>query len=323
MHSRTPTLGLADTREAQAAEQPAPPARARRGRFRNWVRGGGPVTLAFALPVVVSFAYFAWWPAISGLVLSLQHTNLVNPAEWVGFDNFARVLTDPQLTQAAMNSLWFTTLSLVIGFPLPVILAVWMAELRRTRNISSVIAYLPAVMPPTVAVLLWKQFFGPDQNGLFNAVLGWFGIGPLPWLQDAASAMPSIVVQATWAGFGSTAIIYLAALLSIPAELYDAAESDGAGVLRRTWHITLPQLRRVLLLLLLLQIIGALQVFTEPFLMTGGGPNNATVTVLMLIYQYAFVDGDFGGATALSVLLFLVLGVVSLVYLRLTRRWST
>jgi multiple sugar transport system permease protein len=217
---------------------------------------------------------------------------------------------------------WFAVLSLVIGFPLPVLLAAWMTELRRSRATATVVAYLPAVVPPTVAVLLWKQFFRPDESGLFNTILGAVGIPPQPWLQDAAAAMPSIVVQATWAGFGSTAIIYLAALLSIRPELYDAAETDGAGIVRRFWHITLPQLRTVILLMLLLQIIGTLQVFTEPYLMTGGGPNNATVTVLMLIYRYAFINGDFGGATALSVMLFLVLSVFSLIYLRLTRGWS-
>ncbi|MEV0788631.1 sugar ABC transporter permease [Kribbella sp. NPDC050459] len=268
------------------------------------------------------FGYFSWGPIARGLLLAFQKTNLVTPALWVGLDNFHRVLQDPLLVTAARNSLWFAILSAVIGFPLPILLALHIAELRRTRGLATVLAYLPAVIPPVVSVLLWKQLFQPDGNGLFNTVLGWFGFGPEPWLQSAASAMPSIVLQATWAGFGSSAVIYVAALMSVNPDLYDAAELDGASIARRTWHITLPQIRGVMVLMLLLQLIGTLQVFTEPFLMTGGGPNNSTVTLLMLIYRYAFVNGDFGGASALSVLLALSLAVISLLYFRLSRRWE-
>lgn len=124
-------------------------------------------------------------------------------------------------------------------------------------------------------------------------------------------------------GAGGTVLIYIAALTSVPRELYEAAESDGASIWRRVWHITLPQLRGVLLLMLLLQVIGTFQIFTEPFVMTDGGPEDATVTVLLLIYRYAFVYGDYGLAGALSVLLAVVLGVLSAVYLRMTKAWST
>jgi multiple sugar transport system permease protein len=128
--------------------------------------------------------------------------------------------------------------------------------------------------------------------------------------------------MATWAAFGQGTVIFVAALMSIQSELYEAAEIDGASLLRRFWHVTLPQLRTVVLVLLLLQIIGTLQVFAEPFLLTGGGPENKTVTVLLLIYNYAFVYGDFGAATALSLLVAVVLAAVSALYLFVTRKWS-
>lgn len=291
-------------------------------RFVTWVRGGGLTTLLFFVPLLFTFGYFAWWPILRSLVLSLQKTNLVTEPSWVAFDNFARVLADPLLGTAVMNTIWFAVLALIIGFPVPVLLATFMAEMRRSRQIASVLVYLPVIIPPVVSVLLWKQFYDPSTDGLFNAFLGVFGIGPLPWLQDGNMAMPSIVLQATWAGFGQAAIIYLAALMSIQSELYEAAEMDGASVVRRFWHITLPQLRGIMLLMLLLQIIGTMQVFTEPFVMTGGGPVNRTTTVLMLIYKYAFMQGDYGKATALSLLLAVALTLVSVVYLRLTRSWS-
>ena len=133
------------------------------------------------------------------------------------------------------------------------------------------------------------------------------------------------MIEATWAAAGSTIIIYLAALTGVAPELYDAAEVDGASVWSKIWHVTLPQLRGILLVTLILQIIGTGQVFLEPFLFTGGGPVDSTTTILLLIYNYAFensLGGDYGAATALSVLLAMFLAVLSFVYFRLTASWS-
>lgn len=290
-------------------------------RFVRWVRQGGITTILFGLPMVLTFAYFSWWPIVQSVRLSFEQTNLVGPAQWVGLDNFRNVLDDPLLWTAVGNTALFAALALVIGFPVPLFLAVLIAELRRGGTLFRILAYLPVAIPPVVSVLLWKWFYDPDA-GLFNQLLAHVGLGPYPWLQSTDTAMLSIVLEATWAGFGSTVIIYLAALGSVPSELYEAAEIDGAGIWRRVWHITLPSLRGVILIMLLLQIIGTLQVFTEPFVMTDGGPEDSTLTVLMLIYNYAFQNGDYGSATALSVLLALVLGVLSAIYLRATRSWS-
>jgi multiple sugar transport system permease protein len=288
----------------------------------TWFRSGGLSRIVFALPLVLTFLYFSWGPIVRGLVLSFQKTNLVTPAEWVGMSNFSYVLTDPQLPQATINTLYFALLALIFGFPVPLFLAVFISELRKTGWLYNVISYLPAVVPPVVAILLWKYFYDPG-SGVFNAILDWFGLGPYAWLNSPHLAMPAIVLEATWAGAGATSIIYLAALTGVRNELYEAAELDGAGIWRRVWHVTIPQIRGIILIMMLLQLIGTFQVFTEPFLFTGGGPDNATTTILLLIYRYAFINGDFGAATALSVLLALVLCVLSVVYHFLTRRWST
>jgi multiple sugar transport system permease protein len=160
---------------------------------------------------------------------------------------------------------------------------------------------------------------------VFNTVLGWVGLGPWQWLQNSGSAMPALVLEATWAAAGGTVIIYLAALAGVPADLYEAAEIDGAGIGRKIWHVTLPRLRGVLLVTFILQIIGTTQVFLEPFLFTGGGPANSTTTLLLLIYDYAFANslgGDYGSATALSIMLAAVLALFSAAYFRLTKSWS-
>nr|WP_200933370.1 sugar ABC transporter permease [Leifsonia sp. Leaf325] len=313
------------------AVPPEPPASVapRRRRKRNpatWVRGGGLSNLIFLAPMLIVFTVFSWSPIVQSVIMSFQKTNLVQPAIWVGLDNFERVLSDPNLGTAIVNTLYFAFLALLFGFPIPLFLAVLMSEVKRGKGLYSALAYMPVVIPPVVAVLLWKVFYDASPNGVFNTMLSWVGIPPQPWLQSAATAMPSLVIEATWAAAGGSIIIYLAALISVPPELYDAAEVDGAGIWRKVWHVTLPQLRGVLFIMLILQIIATSQVFLEPYLFTGGGPNNATLTILLLIYRYAFqnsLGGDYGEATALSLMLAIFLGFMSWAYFKLTERWST
>ena len=292
----------------------------------TWVRGGGLAAFLFLLPLLFVFGAFSWYPIVRTAIMSFQHTNLVQAPTWVGFQNFSAVWHDPQFPVAVKNTAYFALLALVFGYPIPLIAAVLMSEVRKRRGVYSAIAYLPVVIPPVVAVLLWKTFYDASSLGVFNTVLHRVGLGPYPCLQSQQWAMPSLVLESTWANAGATIIIYLAALIGVNPELYEAASVDGAGVLRKVWHITLPQIRGVLLVTLILQIIGTAQVFLEPYLFTSGGPANATLTVMLLIYNYAFgnsLGGDYGKATALSLMLAGFLAVFSLVYLRATRSWST
>jgi multiple sugar transport system permease protein len=282
-------------------------------------------TLVFLLPFLVVFGLFAWFPIVRAFVMSVQDTNLVSEPVFVGLENFQRVLADPLFGIAVRNTAWFAILALVFGFPIPIILAVVMSEARRHRGLYSALAYLPVVVPPVVSVLLWRFFYNASPTGVFNTILGWFGLGPLPWLQSASTAMPSIVIEATWAAAGATVIIYLAALVGVRPELYDAAEVDGASIWQKVRFITLPQIRNVLFVTLLLQLIATAQLFTEPLLLTAGGPANATMTVLLLIYKYAFqnsLGGDYGMAAALSLMLAAFLAAFTAAYYWLTRRWS-
>ncbi|MGW7682046.1 carbohydrate ABC transporter permease [Kribbella sp. NPDC054772] len=308
---------LLERREAAPTKPTVAAASRRRAGLRRELLG-----LVFLAPALLVFGLFSWWPILRGLLISFQETNLVDPAVWVGLENFQTVLSDPLVGKALTNTLLFVGLGLVIGFPAPIVLAAVMSTVRRFAGLYRVVVYLPVVVPPVVAILLWKWFYDPG-SGLFNQLLGLVGLGPYPWLQSPQTAMLSLVLEATWAGMGGAALIYLAAMTGVPTELYEAAESDGAGIWRRIWHVLLPQLRPVIGLLLLLQLIGTIQVFTEPYIFTQGGPDDATLTVLLLIFRYAFQDGRYGQAAALSVLLAIVLAVLSAVYLRLTRSWST
>jgi multiple sugar transport system permease protein len=298
----------------------------RRARSRFHLTRDGLAAFAFLLPLLLVFGLFAWFPIIRAVVMSVQETNLVAAPTFIGLQNFARVIADPQFGIALANTGWFALLALIFGFPIPIFLAVLMSEVRRGRGLYSALAYLPVVIPPVVSVLLWRFFYDASSRGVFNTILGWAGVGPLPWLQSAGTAMPSIVIEATWANAGATVIIYLAALVAVPRELYDAADVDGASIWQKIVHVTLPQLRSVLLVTLILQLLATAQLFTEPLLFTSGGPNNSTLTVLLLIYRYAFqnsLGGDYGMAAALSLMLAVFLALFTAGYYRLTRGWST
>jgi multiple sugar transport system permease protein len=313
--------------------EPAPLTRAPsagHGRFRRtpltWIRHGGLSTLLFLLPLLLMFGLFSWYPIVRLVLMAFQHTNLVQPATWVGFQNFSEVVHDPLFPIAVKNTAEFAGLALVFGYPVPLAVAVLISEVRKRRGLYSALAYLPVVVPPVVAVLLWKFFYDAGPSGVFNTMLHWVGIGPQPWIQSEHTAMPSLVLESTWANAGGTVIIYLAALTGVNAELYEAASVDGAGLWKKIANVTLPQMRTILLVTLILQIIGTAQVFLEPYLFTSGGPDNATITVLLLIYNYAFgnsLGGSYGEAAALSLMLVAFLAVFSLIYLRATRSWSS
>lgn len=295
------------------------PARAHRAAGRRRRRVGTNLT-AYALLAggVLCFALFSWYPTIRAFLLAFQHTNFVGASQWVGFKNFHRLFADPEFVDAWRNSFEFTGVALVLGFGVPFVLAVVLNELRHWKTLFRLLVYLPVMIPPAVVAILWKWFYDPG-NGLFNEVLSSVGLPTSSWTNSTHTAIVSLVLVATWANLGGTTLIYLAALQNIPAELYEAAELDGANLLQRVRHVTVPQTRYVMLMLLLLQIVATMQEFTTPFIMTGGGPQDSTVTVLYLIYKYAFVYFDYGTACALSIMLFVFLGIFSALYLRLTR----
>jgi multiple sugar transport system permease protein len=273
---------------------------------------------AFMAAGLLCFAFFSWYPLVRGVILSFQQNNFVVPPYWVGMENYQALFDDPLFYTAWKNTLLFTGLALIFGFVLPFFIAVLLNEFRHFSGFFRILVYLPVMLPPIVAVLLWRYFYDPG-NGLFNSLLRSVGLPESQWTQSSSTAMISLVLVSTWANLGGATLMYLAALQGIQGELYEAAELDGATVWQRLRHVTLPQMRFIMLVLLLLQIIATMQVFIEPFALTGTS-NPDTITVLVLVYRYAFtVNQDFGLAAAMSMLLFVVLGAFSALYLRLTR----
>jgi multiple sugar transport system permease protein len=272
----------------------------------------------FLCAALFCFTVFAWYPMVREFVLSFQKTDLINPPAWVGLDNFKAAVQDPAFGEAWLNTVEFTVLALLCGYAVPFVVALTLNELRHARAYLRFVVYLPVMLPPIVAVLLFRWFYDPGP-GLFNQILDVLHLPPLAWLDSPSTALVSLVLVSTWMNMGSATLIYLAALQNIPPELYEAAELDGAGILKRIRHVTIPQTRLILLLMLMLQIVATMQVFIEPYMLTGGGPENATVSVAYLMYQFAFSQMNYGQAGALGMMLMVVLLVFAAFQLRTTR----
>ncbi|MCX7000366.1 MAG: sugar ABC transporter permease [Candidatus Sumerlaeota bacterium] len=274
--------------------------------------------ISFLTPAVILFATFAWLPILWSVVISFQHFS-INPNEkstWAGFQNYKDLFEDPTFMTAWGNVLLFVGLALVIGYFIPVILAILINEIRHAKGVLRLGYYLPAILPVVVISLIWKFLYHPGEGGMFNTLLRPFGIGPVKWFFTDHMAIFSIVIMATWRGAGATMIIYLAALQGIPPELYEAAEIDGASIGRRLWHITLPHILPIMSILLILQVIGTFKVFAEPFIMTRG----KTMTIMSFIYEKAFHSLNMGVATAMSMMLFVTLVLLSFAYFYLQRK---
>ncbi|MGW4027384.1 carbohydrate ABC transporter permease [Streptomyces sp. NPDC005009] len=297
--------------------KPSPKTPAPRGAFARNLRRNL-TAHGFLIGAVLCFAFFSWYPMVREFLLAFQKTES-GESVWVGLDNFRTVFNDPAFWQAWRNTFWYTALALVLGFLVPFVLAITINEFRHGKGYLRLLVYLPVMLPPVAAVLLFQYLYDPGY-GLLNELLGIFHLPEQQWLQDADIAMLSLVIASTWMNMGGATLIYLAALQGIPGELYEAAELDGAGLLRKIWYVTIPQTRLILSLMLLMQIIATMQVFVEPFLLTGGaGPEGSTTTVVYLIYQYAFNFNNYGAAAALGLLLLVLLAAFSAAYVKLSR----
>lgn len=267
----------------------------------------------FLLPALIAFALFAWLPILKSIQMSFQDVRVGGEATWVGLENFQLMLRDPVFEIAWRNSLGFAMWSIALGYFVPVVIAILAREMRVGKGFFRIVYFLPTVVPAAVAVIIWRFMYDPD-GGVLNEFLAQFGIARQLWLQDVSLAKPALVAVMTWAGFGTTALIYLASLQDVSQELYEAAELDGATPLQRIQHITLPHLYPIMSLMFVLQIIAVVQVFTEPFLLTNGGPGRETITPAMHIYNRAFIRMDMGYASAWSVTMILVLVAFSIIY---------
>jgi multiple sugar transport system permease protein len=276
--------------------------------------------ILLALPAVLGFLIFIISPMAASFALSLTDWNIVGDAEFIGVDNYREAFTADPLFRKSLRA----TTSFALGaVPLTLLVAFFAALLLNQqihgRSIFRTIFYLPVLVPAVANTVLWLWLFNPEF-GLFNAALQRVGLDGLQWIYAEETAVPSLILMNAW-GFGNAAVIFLAGLQGVPSHLYDAVSVDGGGTWHRLRDVTLPMMTPTIFFNLVLGLIAAFQAFAEPYLMTSGGPNNATLFYVYYLYRTAFTESRMGYASTLAWLLFVVILSVTILIFRTARHW--
>jgi ABC-type sugar transport system permease subunit len=275
-------------------------------------------------PTMIWYGIFGLWPVLSAFWISVVNYKLMDPlsSPFVGLDNFHQTFDNFLFPIAVKNTLTWAVLQFVVMLPVALLISLFLASVVRGRNIYQALIFLPVVIPLVAVSLLFRMLLDPDV-GQIDTVLSNFNLPNSPFLNDMATALPTAVGIAVWKSMGFYIVILTAGILNIPRELNEAALVDGANKLQCTWRITLPLLGHTMALITVLLMINGVQEFTLPFILTSGGPNNATYLLNLFIYNEAFTNLHFGIATAAALLEFILILVISLIQLRLLRpKWS-
>ena len=295
---------------------PSPPLDEERTLRRNGWSG-----YFFAAPYLLLFGVFLVYPLLQGLVLSFMQYDLVSPQppQFNGFSNYAEAMGDASFWKSMRATTLFVALSAPLTITFALVVATMIDSIEGARqHFYRVAVFTPTILTVSVAALLWRWLFN-NEFGPLNAMLETFGLPRVAWLYTPKTAMFSLVLMTLWWTVGGPILILLAGLKAIPEQYYEAATLDGATGPRAFWFITLPLLRPALLFVIVLNIIGGFQVFGQAFLITGGGPLQSTRVAVQYIYETAFNSYRLGYGAAMSWLLFVVIGVFSLVQFRLMR----
>ena len=282
---------------------------------------------AFVAPALVALGLFFFLPVVAALLLSFTDFDIYSLADirnlrFVGLDNYITLLQTPLFWKALGNTLYFV----ILGVPLSIALSLGAAllinsKLARFKGLFRTLYFAPVVTTLVAVAVIWRYLLH-TKYGLINWGLGGIGIDPVDWLGDPNWAMPAIVIFAVWKNFGYNMIILLAGLQTIPDDLYEAAQIDGAGRWAQFRHVTLPALVPVMLVVSILTMAGYFQLFAEPYVMTQGGPVESTVSVLYFMFEQGFKWWNLGFATSVAFVLFLILFAITIVQLKLSQRWS-
>jgi len=274
----------------------------------------------FVLPTFSLFVVFTLLPVAQGLVLSLQDAR-VTGGSFIGLANFVTLAEDAVVRQAVGNTVLYATVVVAAQVTLALVVASLIQPLgAKSRVFYRALFYLPLVNSAILVAMVWRWIFNPNPFGLANAALGTIGLGPFLWIGSSDQALLAVILSAVLTIPGGGVVLYSAAMGSLPRELYEAADLEGASPFAKWRHITVPLLRPTTLYLVVVYTILAFQVFERVYIMTnGGGPNNATITIVQLIYSTAFQFGRYGLASAMAVVLFMMAMVVAVVQFRSLR----
>ncbi|RLD07384.1 MAG: sugar ABC transporter permease [Chloroflexi bacterium] len=285
-------------------------------RHQQWLWG-----YIFVLPVMLGFFIFMVYPMLHGVLLSLYRWNGLGPKEWIGFGNYVRMFHDAHFLKAVWNTVYYTLGILLIGVPAALFLAILVNQkFLKGKKFFRMAYYLPVVTMMVAVSMLWKWLLSTN-NGLVNYFLGFIGIPNINWLIDPKWAMPGLILMSIWKGTGFNMIIFLAGLQGIPKTYYEAADIDGASWWHKFKSITLPLLSPTTFFIALTTAIHSFQIFQQAYILTEGGPQEATTTVVYYVYNNSFQWFRMGYACAQSVALLIILIVATFIQMRLQKRW--
>jgi len=270
--------------------------------------------IGFAVPYLALFVTFLLYPLVRGFWISLHEWNPFNPAqsEFVLFQNYVRMFNDPLFWTALQNTVWFVVLTVPTLVILGLLLALGVNRSLKGRRFLRIIFFSPYLLTVSVSSLVWMEMFSPP-NSIINYYLGFVLSNPPQWLNSGLLAMPAIAITSVWWTVGFNFIILLAARQNIPETLYEAARLDGANSWNAFKDVTIPQMRQSLMFVVVVQFIASFQIFGQVYIMTDGGPGQATETIIFYLYRMAFQSQELGYAAALGYFLFFVLVGVSLI----------
>jgi len=273
----------------------------------------------FVSPWLIGYILFILFPVVYSFILSFCKYNLPFAMRFIGLSNYKEIIRDPFFKLSLYNTLYYTLFSVPLGIATSIAIAIILNMRVRGVSVFRTIYYMPAVISGVAVSLLWLIVLDPSY-GLVNYILSLFHIrGPL-WLQDPKWSKPALILMSLWQS-GGNMIIYLAGLQQIPEQLYEAATIDGANNWFKFWKITLPLLTPTIFLNLVLSIIGSFQIFTQAYVMTGGGPLNSTLFYVLYLYQKGFQSFEMGYASALAWILFTIVLVLTIILFRTSWRW--
>ena len=273
----------------------------------------------FISPWLIGFFVFVAGAMVASMGISFFRTDLLSETKFLAFDNYGKMLHDKLVAKALLNTAYYSFAMVPLGLSLALMAALLLNQGLHGQGFFRTVYYLPSVVSGGAVSVLWAWIFHPHL-GLLNGLLAKVGIqGPM-WLASERWAMPSFIIMGLW-GPGGGMLIFLAALQGIPTTLYDAAAIDGANAWQRFWHVTIPMMTPTILFSLIMRIISCWQVFTQAYVMTEGGPNNATLTMVLLVYRQAFQNYRFGYASALAWLLFVIILLFTILIFRSSEAW--
>lgn len=286
-------------------------------RKRSWLKADNISGYLFIAVAMIIFAIFTVYPVISAIQTSFMKYKPFG-SEFVGFDNYIETFKSSLFYKTVKNTLIYTIivvpLSLVIAFSIAVMV---MAFKKKTQSLFKAIYYLPGIASGVAISVVWLWLYDSSPSGLFNQILSSFGLPTQNWLNSSKTAMLSLILMALASGQGSSVIIYVAALLGIDNSTFEAAELDGASFMQKIRYIVVPLVKPSTLFLFVTGIIGSFQVFMNAYMMTGGGPDNNTTMIGLLIFNNAFVYSKYGLACAQAIVLAIIIGAISLVQFKL------